>query len=339
MAKQTYILGIESSCDDTAAAVIKNGTILSNVIATQSIHQEYGGVVPELASRAHQQNIVPVVQLALQKANIDKKQLNAIAFTRGPGLMGSLLVGTSFAKSLAMGLEVPLIEVNHMQAHILAHFIKTDEQSIPTFPFLAMTISGGHTQIVKVTDYFQMEVIGQTLDDAVGEAFDKSAKLLGLPYPGGPLIDQYASLGNPKAFLFPKPKVGPLDFSFSGLKTAVLYFIEKNSKDNPEFIKENLNDICASLQFTIVDYLMDKVKNAVKQTKIKTVAIGGGVSANSGIRKALQETESNLGWKVHIPKFEYCTDNAAMIAIVGELKYQQKLFTSNAVVAKARMKY
>ena len=336
---QTYILGIESSCDDTAAAVIKNGSILSNVVATQSIHKEYGGVVPELASRAHQQNIVPVVQLALQKANIDKKQLNAIAFTRGPGLMGSLLVGTSFAKSLAMGLEVPLIEVNHMQAHILAHFIKTDEQSIPTFPFLAMTISGGHTQIVKVTDYFQMEVIGQTLDDAVGEAFDKSAKLLGLPYPGGPLIDQYASLGNPKAFLFPKPKVGPLDFSFSGLKTAVLYFIEKNSKDNPEFIKENLNDICASLQFTIVDYLMDKVKNAVKQTKIKTVAIGGGVSANSGIRKALQETESNLGWKVHIPKFEYCTDNAAMIAIVGELKYQQKLFTSNAVVAKARMKY
>ena len=335
----TYILGIESSCDDTAAAVIKNGSILSNVVATQSIHKEYGGVVPELASRAHQQNIVPVVQLALQKANIDKKQLNAIAFTRGPGLMGSLLVGTSFAKSLAMGLEVPLIEVNHMQAHILAHFIKTDEQSIPTFPFLAMTISGGHTQIVKVTDYFQMEVIGQTLDDAVGEAFDKSAKLLGLPYPGGPLIDQYARLGNPKAFPFPKPKVGPLDFSFSGLKTAVLYFIEKNSKDNPEFIKENLNDICASLQFTIVDYLMDKVKNAVKQTKIKTVAIGGGVSANSGIRKALQETESNLGWKVHIPKFEYCTDNAAMIAIVGELKYQQKLFTSNAVVAKARMKF
>ncbi len=335
----TYILGIESSCDDTAAAVIKNGSILSNVVATQSIHKEYGGVVPELASRAHQQNIVPVVQLALQKANIDKKQLNAIAFTRGPGLMGSLLVGTSFAKSLAMGLEVPLIEVNHMQAHILAHFIKTDEQSIPTFPFLAMTISGGHTQIVKVTDYFQMEVIGQTLDDAVGEAFDKSAKLLGLPYPGGPLIDQYARLGNPKAFPFPKPKVGPLDFSFSGLKTAVLYFIEKNSKDNPEFVKENLNDICASLQFTIVDYLMDKVKNAVKQTKIKTVAIGGGVSANSGIRKALQETESNLGWKVHIPKFEYCTDNAAMIAIVGELKYQQKLFVSNDVVAKARMKY
>ena len=335
----TYILGIESSCDDTAAAVIKNGSILSNVVATQSIHKEYGGVVPELASRAHQQNIVPVVQLALQKANIDKKQLNAIAFTRGPGLMGSLLVGTSFAKSLAMGLEVPLIEVNHMQAHILAHFIKTDEQSIPSFPFLAITISGGHTQIVKVTDYFQMKVIGQTLDDAVGEAFDKSAKLLGLPYPGGPLIDQYASLGNPDAFIFPKPKVGPLDFSFSGLKTAVLYFIEKKSKNNPDFVKKNLHDICASIQFTIVDYLMDKIKNAVKETNIQTIAIGGGVSANSWIRKALQDTETSLGWKVHIPKFEYCTDNAAMIAIVGELKYQQQLFASNDVVAKARMKY
>ena len=339
MKKPVYILGIESSCDDTSASVICNTKVLSNVVANQEVHSKYGGVVPELASRAHQQNIVTVVQQAIEKANITKKELTAIAFTRGPGLMGSLLVGTSFAKSLAMGLEVPLIEVNHMQAHILAHFIKADEQSVPTFPFLAMTISGGHTQIVKVTDYFQMEVIGQTLDDAVGEAFDKSAKLLGLPYPGGPLIDQYASLGNPKAFLFPKPKVGPLDFSFSGLKTAVLYFIEKKSKDNPEFVKENLNDICASLQFTIVDYLMDKVKNAVKQTKIKTVAIGGGVSANSGIRKALQKTESDLGWKVHIQKFEYCTDNAAMIAIVGELKYQQKLFASNDVVAKARMKY
>jgi N6-L-threonylcarbamoyladenine synthase len=223
MAKQTYILGIESSCDDTAAAVIKNGTILSNVVATQSIHQEYGGVVPELASRAHQQNIVPVVQLALQKANIDKKQLNAIAFTRGPGLMGSLLVGTSFSKSLAMGLEIPLIDVNHMQAHILAHFIKSEAHTTPAFPFLALTISGGHTQIVKVTNYFEMEIIGQTLDDAVGEAFDKSSKILGLPYPGGPLIDKYSKLGNPKAFPFPKPKVGPLDFSFSGLKTSVLY--------------------------------------------------------------------------------------------------------------------
>ena len=335
--KQTYILGIESSCDDTAAAVIQNGTILSNVVATQSIHQEYGGVVPELASRAHQQNIVPVVQLALQKANIDKKQLNAIAFTRGPGLMGSLLVGTSFSKSLAMGLEVPLIDVNHMQAHILAHFIKSEGHSTPTFPFLALTISGGHTQIVKVTDYFKMEVIGQTLDDAVGEAFDKSAKILGLPYPGGPLIDQHSKEGNPKAFPFPKPKVGPLDFSFSGLKTSVLYFVERNTKEDPDFIKKNLNDICASLQYTIVNYLMDKIKNAVKQTGINEVAIGGGVSANSGIRKALKTAEKNLGWKVHIPNLEYCTDNAAMIAIVGELKYKQNLFAENNVVAKARM--
>ncbi len=335
--KQTYILGIESSCDDTAAAVIKNGTILSNVVATQSIHQEYGGVVPELASRAHQQNIVPVVQLALQKANIDKKQLNAIAFTRGPGLMGSLLVGTSFSKSLAMGLEIPLIDVNHMQAHILAHFIKSEGHTTPTFPFLALTISGGHTQIVKVTNHFEMEVIGQTLDDAVGEAFDKSAKILGFPYPGGPLIDKYSKQGNPKAFPFPKPKVGPLDFSFSGLKTSVLYFVERNVKEDPDFIKKNLNDICASLQYTIVDYLMDKIKNAVKQTGINEVAIGGGVSANSGIRKALLTAEKNHGWKVHIPKLEFCTDNAAMIAIVGELKYKQQLFASNDIVAKARM--
>jgi N6-L-threonylcarbamoyladenine synthase len=335
--KQTYILGIESSCDDTAAAVIKNGTILSNVIATQSIHQEYGGVVPELASRAHQQNIVPVVQLALQKANIDKKQLNAIAFTRGPGLMGSLLVGTSFSKSLAMGLEIPLIDVNHMQAHILAHFIKSEGHTAPTFPFLGLTISGGHTQIVKVSNHFEMEVIGQTLDDAIGEAFDKSAKLLGLPYPGGPLIDKYSKQGNPKAFPFPKPKVGPLDFSFSGLKTSVLYFVERNVKEDPDFINKNLNDICASLQYTIVDYLMDKIKNAVKQTGIKAIAIGGGVSANSGIRKALKNAEKNLAWKVHIPNLEFCTDNAAMIAMVGELKYKQQLFASSDIVAKARM--
>ncbi len=337
--KQTYILGIESSCDDTSAAVINNGVVLSNVVATQSIHKEYGGVVPELASRAHQQNIVPVVQLALRKANIDKKQLNAIAFTRGPGLMGSLLVGTSFSKSLAMGLGIPLIDVNHMQAHILAHFIKSEEHTTPKFPFLALTISGGHTQIVKVTNYFEMELIGQTIDDAVGEAFDKSAKLMGLPYPGGPLIDKYAQTGNPNAFQFPKPKVGPMDFSFSGLKTAVMYFVERNSKDHPNFVTENLEDICASLQFTIVDYLMDKLKNAVKQTGIKEVAIGGGVSANSGIRNALRTAENKLGWKVHIPKFEYCTDNAAMIAIVGELKFKESIFTENNVVANARMKF
>ncbi|MBV1922940.1 MAG: tRNA (adenosine(37)-N6)-threonylcarbamoyltransferase complex transferase subunit TsaD [Flavobacteriaceae bacterium] len=333
-----YILGIESSCDDTAAAVIHNGQVLSNVVATQKIHEEYGGVVPELASRAHQQNIVPVVQLALRKANIDKKQLNAIAFTSGPGLMGSLLVGTSFSKSLALGLDIPLIDVNHMQAHILAHFIKTDEHTAPNFPFLALTISGGHTQIVKVSNYFEMEVIGQTIDDAVGEAFDKSAKVLGLPYPGGPLIDKFAQEGNPKAFKFPKPKVGPLDFSFSGLKTSVLYFVEKNVALNSEFISENMEDICASLQFTIIDYLMDKLKNAVKQTGINEIAIGGGVSANSGIRKALKEAEQKYGWITHIPKFEYCTDNAAMIAIVGELKYKQGIFADSNVVAKARLK-
>lgn len=337
--KNCYILGIESSCDDTAAAVINNGKILSNVVATQEIHKQYGGVVPELASRAHQQNIVPVVHQALHMANIDKNQLSAIAFTRGPGLMGSLLVGTSFSKSLALGLGIPLIDVDHMQAHILAHFIKVDGEQSPSFPFLALTISGGHTQIVKVTDYFEMEVIGQTIDDAVGEAFDKSAKILGLPYPGGPLIDKYAQVGNPKAFKFPKPKVGPMDFSFSGLKTSVLYFVEKETLKNPNFISENIHDICASIQFTIVDYLMDKLKNAVKKTGIKEIAIGGGVSANSGIRKALKEAEGKYGWKTHVPKFEFCTDNAAMIAIVGELKYREGTFAETNVVASARMKF
>ncbi len=337
--KNCYILGIESSCDDTAAAVINNGEILSNVVATQAIHEQYGGVVPELASRAHQQNIVPVVHQALEKANIDKNQLSAIAFTRGPGLMGSLLVGTSFSKSLALGLGIPLIDVNHMQAHILAHFIKAEGQTAPSFPFLAMTISGGHTQIVIVNDYFDMEIIGQTIDDAVGEAFDKSAKILGLPYPGGPLVDKYAQQGNPRVFKFPKPKVGPLDFSFSGLKTSVLYFLEKETQKNPDFIAENIHDICAGLQFTIVDYLMDKLKNAVKKTGIKQVAIGGGVSANSGIRRALKEAEGKYGWKTYIPKFEFCTDNAAMIAMVGELKYKNGNFAQHNVVAAARMKF
>lgn len=334
-----YILGIESSCDDTAAAVINNGEILSNVVATQAVHEQYGGVVPELASRAHQQNIVPVVHQALHKANIDKNQLSAIAFTRGPGLMGALLVGTSFSKSLAMGLGIPLVDVNHMQAHILAHFIKAEGQTTPNFPFLALTISGGHTQIVKVTDYFEMEILGQTIDDAVGEAFDKTAKILGLPYPGGPLVDKYAQKGNPKAYKFPKPKVAPLDFSFSGLKTSVLYFVEREVANNPKFIAENIEDICASLQFTIVDYLMDKLKNAVKITNIKEIAIGGGVSANSGIRKALKESEEKYGWKTHIPKFEFCTDNAAMIAIVGELKFKNNDFAKNNVAASARMKF
>jgi len=333
-----YVLGIESSCDDTSAAVLCNGKVLSNIVANQEIHTAYGGVVPELASRAHQQNIIPVVQQAIQKANIDKNQLNAIAFTRGPGLMGSLLVGTSFAKSFAMGLDIPLIGVNHMQAHILAHFIEDEDHSKPPFPFLCLTISGGHTQIVKVNDYFEMEILGETLDDAVGEAFDKSAKILGLPYPGGPLIDKYAQLGNPKAYQFTKPRVGKLEFSFSGLKTGILRFIEKNVKENPNFIEGNLNDICASIQHTIVEILMDKLKNAVKETGINHIAIAGGVSANSEIRKVLKEAETKFGWTTYIPKFEYTTDNAAMIGISGYLAYQQNKFSDIDTVATARLK-
>lgn len=333
--KQIYILAIESSCDDTSAAVLQENKVLSNVVANQKVHQEFGGVVPELASRAHQQNIVPVVHQAIKQANIDQKQLSAIAFTKGPGLMGSLLVGTSFAKSLALGLQIPLIEVNHMQAHILAHFIDEGQQK-PDFPFLALTISGGHTQIVKVTDPFTMEVLGETLDDAVGEAFDKTAKILGLPYPGGPLIDKYAENGNPRAFPFTKPNVDGLDFSFSGLKTAVLYSIQKETQLNPNFISENLNDICASVQHTIVRILMDKLKKAVNKTQIKQIAIGGGVSANSAIRQALQENGKKYGWKTFVPKFEYCTDNAAMIGIVGYYKYKQELFSDSSVVATAR---
>lgn len=331
-----YILGIESSCDDTAAAVLHNGKVLSNVVAGQQIHEAYGGVVPELASRAHQQNIVPVVQQALAKANIDKKQLSAIAFTSGPGLMGSLLVGTSFAKSMAMGLNIPLIEVNHMQAHVLAHFIEEDGYEKPAFPFLALTISGGHTQILNVNGFFDMQVLGETTDDAVGEAFDKAAKVLGLPYPGGPLVDKFAKQGNPKAFAFPKPKVPGLNFSFSGLKTAVLYFVKEKTSENPAFVNENLHDICASVQHIIVDILMDKLKMAVKQTGIKQVAIGGGVSANSGIRNALKQAEKKYGWKAYIPKFEYTTDNAAMIAITGYYKYLSNRFSTESVVAKAR---
>ena len=333
-----YILGIESSCDDTAAAVIQNGKILSNIIASQKIHEEYGGVVPELASRAHQQNIVPVVDQALKKAGITKDQLSAVAFTKGPGLMGSLLVGTSFAKSLAYGLDIPLIDVNHMQAHILAHFIDEEGFDKPPFPFLAMTISGGHTQIVKATNHFDMEVIGETIDDAVGEAFDKSGKLLGLGYPAGPEIDKRAKLGNPKAFKFSKPKVDGLNFSFSGLKTAILYFIQREVKNNPNFIEENLNDICASIQYTIIGILTDKLKKASKETGIKHIAIGGGVSANSGIRRALKDGESKHGWTTYVPKFEFTTDNAAMIAIVGYLKYLDKDFAAQNVMASARLK-
>jgi N6-L-threonylcarbamoyladenine synthase len=336
--KPIYILGIESSCDDTSAAVICNGKILSNVVANQEIHTKYGGVVPELASRAHQQNIVPVIQQAIQQANIDKKDLHAIAFTRGPGLMGSLLIGTSFAKSLSLALNIPLIAVNHMQGHVLAHFIDDEEQQKPPFPFLCLTISGGHTQFVKVTNYFEMEVLGETLDDAVGEAYDKSAKILGLPYPGGPLVDKYARLGNPKAFKFTKPKMEGLNFSFSGLKTAILYFIQKNVKENPNFIEENLNDICASIQHTIVQILFDKLKKAVKETGIKHIAIAGGVSANSEIRKVLKATETKYGWTTYIPKFQYTTDNAGMIAIVGYLKYLEKDFSKTTTIATARLK-
>ena len=334
---EVFILAIESSCDDTAAAILQNDKVLSNVVANQLIHNQYGGVVPELASRAHQQNIVPVIDAALRTANIQKEQLSAIAFTQGPGLMGSLLVGSSFAKSIALALQIPLIAVNHMQAHVLAHFIDEEGYEKPTFPFLALTISGGHTQIIKVDNYFDMTVIGETTDDAVGEAFDKSAKILGLPYPGGPLIDKYAQLGNPKALAFTKPKVPGLDFSFSGLKTAILYFIQKKKLENPNFVDENLNDICASIQHTIIEILMDKIKLAVKETGIKQIAIGGGVSANSGIRNTLKETENKYGWKTFIPKFEYTTDNAAMIGIVGYQKFLSQKFETSSVVSKARI--
>ena len=338
MKKPVYILAIESSCDDTSASVICNAKVLSNVVANQEVHSKYGGVVPELASRAHQQNIVPVVQQALEQANVKKENLAAIAFTKGPGLMGSLLVGTSFAKSLALGLQIPLIDVNHMQAHILAHFIEEEGAKIPPFPFICLTISGGHTQIVKITNHFEMEILGETIDDAVGEAFDKSAKILGLPYPGGPLIDKYAKLGNPKAFPFTKPKVGDLDFSFSGLKTGILYFIQKQQRINPNFVEENRNDICASIQYTIVEILMDKLKNAVKKTGIKHIAIAGGVSANSEIRNRLQLAEKHFGWTTYIPKFQYTTDNAAMIAITGYLKYLNNKYADVSVTAKARLK-
>tara|TARA_B110001469_G_C9645065_1_gene325696 strand:- start:3600 stop:4622 length:1023 start_codon:yes stop_codon:yes gene_type:complete len=336
--KNIYILGIESSCDDTAAAVLCNGKILSNVIATQAIHKSYGGVVPELASRAHQQNIVPVVDQALKKAGISTADLDAVAFTQGPGLMGSLLVGTSFAKSLAYGLDIPLIDVNHMQGHILAHFIEEEGYKKPPFPFIAMTISGGHTQIVRVNDYFNMTVIGETIDDAVGEAFDKSGKILGLGYPAGPEIDKRAKLGNPKAFKFTKPKVKGLNFSFSGLKTGILYFIQKKVKENPQFIKENLNDICASIQYTIVGILMDKLKLAVLETGINQIAIGGGVSANSGIRATLKQAESQQGWTTYLPAFEFTTDNAAMIAIVGYLKFQNQNYADQSIMASSRLK-
>ena len=335
--KSIIILGIESSCDDTSAAVVKEGKIHSNIIANQEIHKSYGGVVPELASRAHQQNIVPVVNEALKIANIKKEELDAIAFTRGPGLLGSLLVGTSFAKSLSLALNIPLIDVNHMQGHVMAHFID-EGKKMPTFPFLCLTVSGGHTQIVLVKGYFDMEVIGETLDDAAGEAFDKSAKILGLEYPGGPLIDKYAKKGNPEAFKFTKPRVGDLEFSFSGLKSNILQVIQRESKKNPDFIKDNLYDLCASIQHTIISILLEKTDNAVKKTGITQIAIAGGVSANSGLRNALLERENTHKWCVFIPKFEYCTDNAAMIAISGYYKFQDEQFANSSVSANARMK-
>jgi N6-L-threonylcarbamoyladenine synthase len=336
--QKIYILGIESSCDDTAAAVSCNAKILSNVIANQAIHQSYGGVVPELASRAHQQNIVPVVDQALKKAGVAINELSAIAFTRGPGLMGSLLVGTSFAKSMAFGLDIPLIDVNHMRGHILAHFIDEKDSTTPDFPFLALTISGGHTQIVRVNNYFDMEVIGETMDDAVGEAFDKSGKLLGLEYPAGPEIDRLAQTGNPKRFEFPKPKVKGLNFSFSGFKTAVLYFLQREKRKNPNFISENLNDICASIQYGIIEILMDKIKKAVDQTGLTEIAIGGGVSANSGIRSELNKAAINFGWRTHIPPLKYTTDNASMIAITAYFSYLNEDYACPSITAQARLK-
>jgi N6-L-threonylcarbamoyladenine synthase len=330
------ILAIESSCDETSAAVITNGKIRSNVVATQLIHTQYGGVVPELASRAHQQHILPVVDNALNDAKVTKKDLDAIAFTKGPGLLGALLVGTSFAKSMALGLGIPLIEVNHMQAHVLAHFI---EDPKPAFPFLCLTVSGGHTQIVKVTSALEMEIIGETKDDAVGEAFDKTAKLLDLPYPGGPLIDKYAALGSSNAFPFPLPEMPGLDFSFSGIKTSFMYFLQKQTRLNVDFVSENLNDICASIQFTLVDILLKKLKKASRETGIKEIAIAGGVSANSGLRKSLLELGEKLGWKVYIPAFAYCTDNAAMIAMAAHYKFEANDFTGQTVSPMARMEF
>ena len=332
-------MGIESSCDDTSASILKNDTILSNEIAGQSVHEAWGGVVPELASRAHQQNIVPVVDTALKKAGIKKEDLDAIAFTRGPGLLGSLLVGTSFAKSLALALNIPLVEVNHMQAHVLAHFIKDEGQTPPIFPFLCLTVSGGHTQLVLVSDYQDMKVVGTTIDDAAGEAFDKTAKLLGFKYPGGPLIDKYAQEGNPAAYSFTKPQVDGFNFSFSGLKTNVIQFLQKKEKIEPNFVELHLKDICASLQHTIITILLEKLEKAAKHYKVNAIAIAGGVSANKGLRKAINQLGKEQGWSVHIPKFEYCTDNAAMIAIAGKYNFLKGNFVDQTVTPNARLKF
>ena len=330
-----FILAIESSCDETSAAIIHNGKMLANVIATQTVHEQYGGVVPELASRAHQQNIVPVVNQALAEAKIQKEDLNAVAFTRGPGLMGALLVGTAFAKSLSMTLNIPLISVNHMEAHILAHFINDPK---PEFPFLCLTISGGHTQIVQVNSPFDMVILGKTIDDAIGEAFDKAAKILGIKYPGGPLIDKYSQGGNPDAFEFSKSNVPNLDFSYSGIKTSILYFLQKEMKKNPEFINENRSDLCASIQKCLVDMLFDKLKKVVQKTGIKQIGIAGGVAANSRVRSELNRLSNKHHWVPFIPEFEFCTDNAGMIAIAAHFKYLEKEFCDQTVTADPRLK-
>ena len=324
------ILGIESSCDDTSAAVIRDGVMLSNVIASQAVHEAFGGVVPELASRAHQQNIIPVVSEALKRAGIDKSELSALAFTRGPGLMGSLLVGTSFAKGFVTALDIPLIDVNHLQAHVMAHFIKEsdDDHNQPSFPFICLLVSGGNSQIIRVNSYKDMEVIGQTIDDAAGEAFDKCAKVMDLGYPGGPVVDRLAKEGNPKAFTLNKPHIPEYNYSFSGLKTSFLYLLRDRIKEDPDFIEKNKQDLCASLQFTIVDILMDKLRKALKDTGITEVAVAGGVSANSGVRSAFEDHARRYGWKIHLPKFSFTTDNAAMVAITGYYKYLDKDFCS-----------
>ena len=322
------ILGIESSCDDTSASVIRDGVMLSNVIASQAVHEAYGGVVPELASRAHQQNIIPVVSEAIKRAGIDKAELNAVAFTRGPGLMGSLLVGTSFAKGFAAALDIPMVEVNHLQAHVLAHFIKEspEDNHAPSFPLLCLLVSGGNSQIIKVSAYNQMEVIGQTIDDAAGEAFDKCAKVMGLGYPGGPVVNRLANEGDPKAFAFSKPHIPGYDYSFSGLKTSFLYTLRDRLQEDPDFVEKHKADLCASLQATVIDILMNKLRKAAKDLGIKEVAVAGGVSANSGLRDAFLDHARRYGWKVHIPKFSFTTDNAAMVAITGYYKYMDKEF-------------
>ncbi len=327
------ILGIESSCDDTSAAIVQDGVVLSNCIANQSSHRHYGGVVPEVASRAHQVNIIPVVDQALHLAGVERKEISGVDFTRGPGLIGSLIVGVSFAKSFALSLGIPLLEVHHLQAHVLAHFA---EPPSPRFPFLCLTVSGGHTQIVRVKDYLDMDIIGRTLDDAAGEAFDKTGKLLGLDYPSGPLIDQWAQNGAPR-FDFPEPRIEGLDFSFSGLKTSILYFLRRRLKEDPGFIQHNLPDICASVQHRIVQILIHKLEKAAQQTGIKEVAIAGGVSANSQLRQAVRENGRRHGWNTYIPKFEYCTDNAAMIAVTGYYKFLAKEFAGQEVTPMARL--